>query len=163
MTSSHPFPPFIARWGPLQRTSQPLRPRLAGFWQASCHHPKQLAHLCTAKRIGQLAFAHSKRQAHEPITHLIHKIACFKAKGQLSALRSPSTNPHVVIAVDRNWANATCSKLASTARDAPSHEISAPPLQAPAVVAPASRRFPAARSDPARSDAAHHPSPAHST
>lgn len=118
MTSSRPFPPLITGWSPLQRSSQPLRPWLADFWQATSHHPKQFAYLCAAKHIGQLAFAHSKRQTHEAITHLIHKIACLNTKGQLSALHPPLPNPHVVIAVDRNWANATCSKFAAMARDA---------------------------------------------
>ena len=163
MTSSRPFPPFIAWWSPLQRSGQPLRPWLTGFWQAPSHHSKQFAHLCTAKHIGQLALANTKRQTHESVTYWINKIACLKAKVQLPALRSPLANPHVVIAVNRNRANAASGKLAATARDAPSHEISAPPLLALAVVAPASRRFPAARSSPARSDATHQPSPAQST
>lgn len=119
MTSSRPFPPLITGWSPLQRSGQPLRPWLADFWQATSHHPKQFAHLCAAKRIGQLAFAHSKRQAHEAITHLINKIACLNTKGQLSALHPPLPNPHVVIAVYRNRANAASCKPATTARHTP--------------------------------------------
>lgn len=118
MTSSRPFPPFISGWSPPQRSRQPLRPWLTRFWQAPSHHSKQFTHLCAAKRIGQLPPTHAKRQTHEAITHLINEIACLNTKGQLSTLHPPLPNPHVVIAVDRNWANTTCSKFAATARDA---------------------------------------------